>query len=156
MEKIEDIWLCSLCVKDTKLWHKEDFDFEEEDRDANTVGTVKGKSKSANSKPKRNNIDLITLSSDEEEEDDDEGEEEDEVEFLAEMEGHFFGNQDTSEVRSFLQSFVMSHVLILLFQAEFSEGGDAEDPFGDISDAEISEVTESSEDFDAGEVMIVS
>ena len=154
MEKIEDIWLCSLCVKDTKLWHKEDFDFEEEDRDANTVGTVKGKSKSAAAKPKRNNIDLITLSSDEEEEDDDD--EEDEVEFLAEMEGHFFGNQDTSEVRSFLQSFVMSHVLILLFQAEFSEGGDAEDPFGDISDAEISEVTESSEDFDAGEVMIVS
>ena len=156
MEKIEDIWLCSLCVKDTKLWHKEDFDFEEEDRDANTVGTVKGKSKSANAKPKRNNIDLITLSSDEEEEDDDEGEEEDEVEFLAEMEGHFFGNQDTSEVKIFLQSFVMSHVLILLFQAEYSEGGDAEDPFGDISDAEISEVTESSEDFDAGEVMIVS
>ena len=154
MEKIEDIWLCSLCVKDTKLWQKEDFDFEEEDRDANTVGTVKGKSKSANAKPKKNNIDLITLSSDEEEEDDDD--EEDEVEFLAEMEGHFFGNQDTSEVKKFLQSFVMSHVFILLFQAEFSEAGDAEDPFGDISDAEISEVTESSDDFDAGEVMIVS
>ena len=50
----------------------------------------------------------------------------------------------------------MSHGFISLFQAEFSEGGDAEDPFGDISDAEISEVTESSEDFDAGEVMIVS
>ena len=113
MEKIEDIWLCSLCVKDTKLWQKEDFDFEEEDRDANTVGIVKGKSTSANAKPKRNNIDLITLSSDEEEEDDDE--EEDEVEFLAEMEGHFFGNQDTSEVKKFLQSFVMSHVFILLF-----------------------------------------
>ena len=154
MEKIEDIWLCSLCVKDTKLWQKEDFDFEEEDRDANTVGTVKGKSKSANAKPKRNSIDLITLSSDEEEEDDDD--EEDEVEFLAEMEGHFFGNQDTSEVKKNLQSFVMRHVFIILFQAEFSEAGDAEDPFGDISDAEISEVTESSDDFDAGEVMIVS
>ena len=154
MEKIEDIWLCSLCVKDTKLWQKEDFDFEEEDRDANTVGTVKGKSKSANAKPKRNSIDLITLSSDEEEEDDDD--EEDEVEFLAEMEGHFFGNQDTSEVKTNLQSFAMRHVLISLFQAEFSEAGDAEDPFGDISDAEISEVTESSDDFDAGEVMIVS
>ena len=115
MEKIEDIWLCSLCVKDTKLWHKEDFDFEEEDRDANTVGTVKGKSKSAYAKPKRNNIDLITLSSDEEEEDDDEGEEEDEVEFLAEMEGHFFGNQDMSEVRFPLQSFVMSRVFISFF-----------------------------------------
>ena len=47
MEKIEDIWLCSLCVKDLSAWEKEDFDFEEEDRDANTVGTVKGKSKSA-------------------------------------------------------------------------------------------------------------
>ena len=116
MEKIEDIWLCSLCVKDTKLWHKEDFDFEEEDRDADTVGTVKGKSKSAAAKPKRNNIDLITLSSDEEvEDDDDEGEEEDEVEFLAEMEGHFFGNQDTSEVRFLLESFVMSHLFISLF-----------------------------------------
>ena len=113
MEKIEDIWLCSLCVKDTKLWQKEDFDFEEEDRDANTVGTVKGKSKSANAKPKKNSIDLITLSSDEEEEDDDD-EEEDEVEFLAEMEGHFFGNQDTSEVRFLLQSFVKSHVFKLL------------------------------------------
>ena len=112
MEKIEDIWLCSLCVKDTKLWQKEDFDFEEEDRDANTVGTVKGKSKSNNAKPKRNNIDLITLSSDEEEEDEDD--DEDEVEFLAEMEGHFFGNQDTSEVRFLLQSFVKSHVFILL------------------------------------------
>ena len=101
MEKIEDIWLCSLCVKDTKLWQKEDFDFEEEDRDANTVGTVKGKSKSANAKPKKNSIDLITLSSDEEEEDEDD--DEDEVEFLAEMEGHFFGNQDTSEVKTNLQ-----------------------------------------------------
>ena len=156
MEKIEDIWLCSLCVKDLRAWEKEDFDFEEEDRDANTVGTVKGKSKPANAKPKRNNIDLITLSSDEEEEDEDDDEEEDEVEFLAEMEGHFFGNQDTSEVRFLLESFVMSRFFISFFQAEFSEGGDAEDPFGDISDAEISEVTESSEDFDAGEVMIVS
>ena len=70
-------------------------------RDANTVGTVasKGKSKAAKAKPKKRNFDLITLSSDEEEEEVDEDEEEDdeddEVEFLAEMEGHFFGNQDT-------------------------------------------------------------
>ena len=32
MEKVEGVWLCALCVKDTKLWQKEDFDFEEEDR----------------------------------------------------------------------------------------------------------------------------
>ena len=70
-------------------------------RDANTVGTVasKGKSKAAKAKPKKRNFDLITLSSDEEEEEVDEDEEDDdeddEVEFLAEMEGHFFGNQDT-------------------------------------------------------------
>ena len=32
MEKVEGVWLCSPCVKDTKLWHREDFDFEEEDR----------------------------------------------------------------------------------------------------------------------------
>ena len=66
-------------------------------RDANTVGTVasKGKPKATKAKKKRE-FDLITLSSDEEEEvEDDEGKEEDEVEFLAEMEGHFFGNQDT-------------------------------------------------------------
>ena len=118
MEKIEDIWLCSLCVKDLRAWEKEDFYFEEEDRDANTVGTVKGKSKSAAAKPKRNNIDLITLSSDEEEEDedDDDDEEEDEVEFLAEMEGHFFGHQDTSEVK-IISSIVCDesrlHIIIL-------------------------------------------
>ena len=70
-------------------------------RDANTVGTVasKGKSKAAKTKPKKRDYDLITLSSDEEEEveeeDDEEEDEDDEVEFLAEMEGHFFGNQDT-------------------------------------------------------------
>ena len=32
MEKVEGVWLCAPCVKDTKLWHREDFDFEEEDR----------------------------------------------------------------------------------------------------------------------------
>ena len=40
---------------------------------------------------------------------------------------------------------------------DFSEGGDEEDPFGDISEVEITEVSESSNDsFDPGEVMIVS
>ena len=71
------------------------FDF----RDANTVGTVasKGKSKATKAKSKKRDFDLITLSSDEEEEveEDEEEDEDDEVEFLAEMEGHFFGNQDT-------------------------------------------------------------
>ena len=54
----------------------------------------KGKSKA---KSKKRDFDLITLSSDEEEEveEDEEEDEDDEVEFLAEMEGHFFGNQDT-------------------------------------------------------------
>merc|ERR1711974_113313 len=88
MEKIEGVWLCAPCVKDTKLWHKEEFDFEEEDRDANTVGTVasKGKSKASKAKPKKRDFDLITLSSDEEEEVEEEEDEDDEVEFLAEME----------------------------------------------------------------------
>ena len=68
------------------------FDF----RDANTVGTVASKGKSK-AKSKKRDFDLITLSSDEEEEveEDEEEDEDDEVEFLAEMEGHFFGNQDT-------------------------------------------------------------
>ena len=43
------------------------------------------------------------------------------------------------------------------FQVDFSEGGDEEDPFGDISEVEIKEVSEFSNDsFDSGEVMIVS
>ena len=58
----------------------------------------KGKSKPVKAKSKKRDYDLITLSSDEEEdvEEDDEEEDDDEVEFLAEMEGHFFGNQDTN------------------------------------------------------------
>ena len=90
-------------------------------RDANTVGTVasKGKSKAAKgkAKPKKRDFDLITLSSDEEEEeeeevdeddDDDEEEDDDEVEFLAEMEGHFFGNQDT-DASEVAPCFVLLH-----------------------------------------------
>ena len=71
----------------------------------------KGKSKAAKTKPKKRDYDLITLSSDEEEEVeeeyDEEEDEDDEVEFLAEMEGHFFGNQDTdaSEVVPCLTSY---------------------------------------------------
>ena len=45
----------------------------------------------------------------------------------------------------------------MYIQVDFSEGGDEEDPFGDISEVEIEEVSESSNDsFDPGEVMIVS
>ena len=86
------------------------FDF----RDANTVGTVasKGKSKATKAKSKKKDFDLITLSSDEEEEvEEDEEEEDDEVEFLAEMEGHFFGNQDTDA----------SEVVPKLMKAQLSE-----------------------------------
>ena len=37
MEKVEGVWLCAPCVKDTKLWQKEEFDFEEEDRQFSLV-----------------------------------------------------------------------------------------------------------------------
>ena len=43
------------------------------------------------------------------------------------------------------------------FQVDFSEGGDEEDPFGDISEVDIKEVSQfSNVAFDHGEVMIVS
>ena len=47
---------------------------------------------------------------------------------------------------------------MLYFQVDFSEDReDDEDPFGDISEVEITEVSESASDgFDPGEVMIVS
>jgi len=72
---------------------------QEHDPHAQTVGHVTSKGAAAREvakekrrNKKKRNVDCITLSSDEEEEDEaEEEEEDDEVEFLAEMEGHFFG-----------------------------------------------------------------
>merc|ERR1712226_1695297 len=97
-QESDGTWLCVACQEDSKVWDSQDFSYEEFDKDANNDYAVSNKSGSVKVKKivKKTRIrdpEYITLSSDEEDEFEDEEvveESDDEVEFLAEMEGHFF------------------------------------------------------------------
>ena len=125
------------------MWGQEDFSFQEHDRAADTTGTVSKKGGSSKVKrvvkKKVKNIDCIDLSSDE---DDDEvveeyvDDSEDEVEFLAEMEGHFFGEESAE-----------------LSDVEENDAEGEVDPFADI--IEVAVEVDEEEEGGGGEIEIL-